>query len=402
MKTRAWFARAFLVSCLLALSTARITAQEHTRTDLDEFFAKTIASQKYVGLGACVLKKDRMVWEGYYGYADRERMLPLGKENIFQLASLSKVVTAFAAMILCEQGKIGLDDDVNSHLPFRVVHPVFPDIPITFRMLLNHTAGFADVTPTGLRVPKDVGRPPSAVGDSPMSLEEYVRQLLVPGGKYYSTEYFGETEPGTQYSYSNIGYALLGYLVEKISGEDFAEFCRKNIFTPLGMRDTGWHLRDLDTTRVVFGYNFSPNDSVPNYRKVHHFGEPGYPSGMLRTSTHDFGKFLMVLLNGGRYGDVTLLKPETVALMLSPQGMKNISSRTYRVLDRSLAWNIIQFRDSELYTMNGFSGSIFADAYFSVKGGFAIFYYFTGINMKNMAAVPEIAGKLYQVATEVK
>jgi CubicO group peptidase (beta-lactamase class C family) len=250
---------------LLVAGVARIEAQANppvpspdqpTRVELDNFFEKTIASQKFVALGATVLKNDRIVWEGYYGCADRERNLPLKKDNVFQIASLSKVVTAFAVMTLFEQGKIGLDDDVSNYLPIRITHPAFPTVPITFRMLLNHTAGFADFTSTGLRAPKDVGRPPRATGDSPMSLEEYVRELLVPGGKYYSREYFGEVEPGIQYSYSNIGYALLGYLVEKISREDFAEYCRERIFLPLGMCETGCHLRDLDTARVVFGYNF--------------------------------------------------------------------------------------------------------------------------------------------------
>jgi CubicO group peptidase (beta-lactamase class C family) len=122
---------------------------------------------------------------------------------------------------------------------------------------------------------------------------------------------------------------------------------------------------------------------------------------MLRTSTHDFEQFLEVLLHGGHSADFTLLKPETVALMLRPQGMRNIPSRSYQTLDRSLAWNIIKFQAQELYTMNGFSGGLFANVYFSAKEAFAMFYYFAGINMKNMAALPEIDAKLCRAAKDL-
>ena len=192
MKAPVQLASACALALLLFVGTARVEAQapphvpgsnQHVGADLDTFFVNTLASQKYVALGASIVKKDRIVWEGYYGYADREKGVPLAKENIYKLLSLSKTVTACAVMMLYERGKLNLDEDVNRYLPFHLAHPAFPKVPITFRMLLNHTAGFADVTPTGLRVPKNVDRPPTAPGDSPITLEEYARELLAPGGK---------------------------------------------------------------------------------------------------------------------------------------------------------------------------------------------------------------------------
>jgi CubicO group peptidase (beta-lactamase class C family) len=121
------------------------------------------------------------------------------------------------------------------------------------------------------------------------------------------------------------------------------------------MNNTGWHLRDLDTSKVMYSYSFSPNDSVPLYRKTRHFGEPGYPAGMLRTNMDDFSRFLVTILNHGRYGNVQLLKPSTIDTMLSPQHIKNMSSRSFKLVDKSLCWLMIETNGTGYFEMNVFS-----------------------------------------------
>ena len=151
----------------------------------------------------------------------------------------------------------------------------------------------------------------------------------------------------------------------------------------------------VDTTgRVIFSYMFSPVDTIPAYRKIRHFGEPGYPAGMLRTSMDDFSKFIITLLNRGEYQNIRLLKPETVEMILDPQNMKNISSRSYKLIDRGLTWQMVDLNGNKYYEMNGFSGGIYTDALFSPDKNTGIIFYFTGINMKNMQAIPEIANAL--------
>lgn len=370
--------------------------------ELDSYFNSLINSQHYVALGASLIKDYKVVWEGYYGYSDLEKKRALSRENIFPLMSLSKTVTTFALMTLYEKGLFNLDDDINDFIPVKVRNPNFPEIPITFRMLLTHTASFEDVLSTGLKVPKNVERPRSSLGDSKMTLEEYIYEILSSQGKFYSTEYFSQNKPGTKYSYSNIAFALIGYLVEKIAREDFSKYCKEKIFDPLDMNNTSWHLRGLDTNKVTFGYYFSPQDSIPNYKKIEHFGEPGYPAGMLRTTLEDFAKFICVIMNSGRYNDNQLLKPATIDLMLKPQKVKDIPSRSFRAVDISLCWLINEVDKIELYSMNGFGGSAFTNTYFSIKDRIAIIYYFTGINMKNMVAIPEITLKLYNALKSIE
>ena len=363
--------------------------------ELDEYFKSTIGTQKYVALGACLIKEDNIVWDGYYGYSNLGEQAPLKRENIFQLASLSKTVTATALMQLYEKSLFKLDDDINDFIPFQVKNPNFPDKPITFRMLLTHTGSLEDVTSTGLKIPEGVKYPRGVAGDSHIPLSEFVEELFTPGGKYYSAEYFSTSEPGTKYSYSNFAFSLIGYLVEKIAKEDFSEYCKKNIFLPLKMNNTGWFLKDLDTNRVVFGYGNPANDSITSYKKVEHFGEPGYPSGMLRTTMNDFAKFISAFINNGKCNEYQLLKPQTVTSMLTPQGVKNIASRSFPIIDIGLTWLINDIKGEQLYSMNGFSGSIFTNAYFSQESRIGIIYFFTGITMKNMPAMIEITKKLY-------
>jgi len=402
MKTKVFFLHVILFIHFLFYSLS--AGQENNKDkdfvntasyELDTYFKNMLNAQNFVGLGACLIKGEKIVWDGYYGYSNLEERTPLTKGAIFHLASLSKTVTATALMQLYEKGFFKLDDDINNYISIKVRNPNFPEKPITFRMLLTHTASLEDVLPNGLKIPKGVEYPHGVSGDPNISLSQLVKELFTPGGKYYSAEYYSACEPGTKYSYSNFAFSLIGYLVEKIAKKDFSEYCKANIFQPLEMNNTGWFLRELDTTRVVFGYNFPTNDSLITYNKVQHFGEPGYPAGNLRTTMQDFSNFIAVFINNGKYKDYQLLKPETVALMLSPQGVKTIPSRSFKVVDIGLTWLINEVEGAQLYSMNGFSGSIFTNAYFSHKEKLGIIYFFTGITMKNMMSTVEITKNLY-------
>ncbi|MGE5437423.1 MAG: serine hydrolase domain-containing protein [Syntrophothermus sp.] len=370
-----------LTSLLTVLFISANTFGQEKTTNLDEvdsYLNKTFKEQNFVGLGACLIKENKIQWMKTYGYADREIKELLRNDNIFQLASLSKVFTAAAIMQLYEKGLFSLDDDINNYLPFSVRNPNFPDKPITFRMLLTHTASFDDLLPMGNKISLGVN------GDCQTPLSEYVKELFVPGGKYYSIDYFSKVEPGTKYLYSNISFSLLGYLVESIIKQDFSEYCKKNIFDPLNMTNTGWHLKDLDTNNIAYCYGGRLTDTTAAYQKIVHFGLPGYPEGMLRTTMEDLSHFIIAILNDGRYDNYEILRPETVKLMLTPQGIKNILSRSFPVDDIGITWHKVNVDGKTYYSMNGFSGSIFTNTMFSKENNTAIIYFFTGISLKNM------------------
>ena len=108
--------------------------------ELDTYCRSIADSQKYVAFGVCLMSKGKVIWDGCYSHADLEKRVPLSRESIFPLMSLSETVTAFALIQQVERGLLRLDDDINQYLPLPLRNPLFPDTPITFRMLLNHTA----------------------------------------------------------------------------------------------------------------------------------------------------------------------------------------------------------------------------------------------------------------------
>ena len=166
-----------------------------------------------------------------YGMADLEHDAPNLPETVFEAGSVSKQFTAAAVVLLAQQGKLSLDDDVRKHVP------ELPDYgtPITLRHLINHTSGL-----------RDWGAVMSIAG-WPRTTRTYTHAHVLDVASRQKALNFA---PGSQYLYSNTGYNLLAMIVERVSGESFAAFTRRAIFQPLGMTRTQW--RD-DFTRVVKG-----------------------------------------------------------------------------------------------------------------------------------------------------
>lgn len=276
--------------------------------DLAAFLRRKIEKAGYPGISVAIIHDGQLTATATAGYADVENNIPVADDTLFSIASVSKTVTGVAVMQLVEQGLIGLDDDINLYLPFAVVNPNFPDAKITFRMLLSHTGGIGNNYPEydALYTFHSGG------GDSPISLEEFLRGFLLPDGQWYNVDkIYSKTMPGTKYAYSNVGYALLGYLVQQASGMDFADYCKQHIFEPLDMPETTWMLRDTNLEKLAVPYDGN-NQPMP------HYSFPSYPDGAIRTTPTEFSHFVIAMLNGGTYNGVSILKPETVALMFTP------------------------------------------------------------------------------------
>lgn len=257
------------------------------------------------GIAACIVKQGRVAWEGYYGFANLPRGIPVGPDNSFMLASVSKTVTGTALMRLWEQGRFRLDDSINAYLPFPVRNPRHPAVPITFRQLMCHVSSIND----------NWSMMPYFPGDTPLQLGWYLREYLTPGGSYYGSSNFLSVAPGVQAVYCNVAVALCGYLVETISGMPFDRYCRDSLFVPLGMTNTAWFLRDLDTTLVARPYTWTGS----GYMDRGLFGYTDWPAGALRTTARSLGRFVLSHMGWGTWNGVRVLDSSTVALIRSDQ-----------------------------------------------------------------------------------
>ena len=183
------------------------------------------------GCACAVSRGGRVLVSRAYGLAELEHESPNTPETIFEAGSVSKQVTAAAVILLAQQGKLSLDDDVRKHVP------EVPDYgtPITLRPLLSHTSGLRDWG----TVREAAGQPRgSRVYTHAHVLDVIARQRAL------------NYTPGAEYLYTNSGYSLLAITVRRVSGQSLNEFTRQQIFEPLGMTRTSW--RD-DFARVVKG-----------------------------------------------------------------------------------------------------------------------------------------------------
>jgi len=257
----------------------------------------------FPGLAAALVKDGRVIWSRGVGVADLDTERPVEPDTLFLTGSLSKTVLTIALMQLWEQGLFELGDDVNDHLPFDVRHPVYERVPITFQELMTHTSSIADNGPVLNELYTD--------GDSPLPLTDFLADYLLPDGDFFRTTNFWEYPPEGRWKYSNVAAAAAGLVVESLSGEDFAAYCRRHVLEPLGLDDSGYRLSDMDAAEVAMPYDF--NRRAETYEPAGHYGVPFYPAATLRTSVIGLARLLALMSNGGELDGVRLLAPGTVA-----------------------------------------------------------------------------------------
>ena len=238
--------------------------------------------------GAVLVAKDgQVLLDRGYGFANREWNIPNDGDTKFRLGSLTKQFTAVAVLMLAEQGKVDLDAPIKTWLP---------DAPaawdsVTPRRLLSHTGGVPDFT----RFP-DYG----ALKTRPTTVAELIARF---SGRPL------DFQPGQRFAYSNSGYILLTAVIEKASGQTYADFVAERLFRPLGMADSGYDRHDLVLPRRASGYAPSP-EGVVNADYVDMSIPQG--AGALYSTPHDLLKWEQGLF-GGR-----LLNAQSMTALTTP------------------------------------------------------------------------------------
>jgi CubicO group peptidase (beta-lactamase class C family) len=222
-----------------------------------------------------------------------------------------------------------LDEDINDYLPFRIINPNYPGEIISFRMLLTHTSSLRDnwdVLDPLYTLPEG--------GDSPLELQSYVKDYFTEGGEYYSSEEnFAEEKPGESFSYCNMGYSLLGLLIERISGKSFSQYMQEDIFQALGMTNSYWFLKEIPHDNIARPHEIAP-EKEPEV--LNHYGFASFPDGQLRTTATDYAQVLKLMINRGKVNGATFLSEETVDEYLKIQYPKVAKHQ-------ALTWNYNEF-----------------------------------------------------------
>jgi CubicO group peptidase (beta-lactamase class C family) len=300
--------RATVVSVICLAVLAPLAAQIHaqpaaappasasTPAALDSLIAARMDAAGIMGLAGSIWVDGREVWSKGYGYRDYSRVHPFTPTTPMSIASITKTFTGAAMMRLVAEGTLDLDADLNRYLPFRVRNPRFPDVPITLRMVATHTSSIKDRREI-YQAAYHWG------GDAPVSLAEFVTSYFAPEGSRYSDDNYTRVAPGTAREYSNIGAALVGFIIERLTGERMDSYTRRHLFTPLGMRSTGWFLRDFPTEALSTQFVEQGGWAIP----LPPYGLPTYPDGGVRTTVRDLSRFFQALLNHGEHAGERIL-----------------------------------------------------------------------------------------------
>jgi len=298
---------------------------------LQEIMQEAVDTNQVAGVNLLVYKDGQELFYGEAGFADREEKKPLTRDTIFRLYSQSKPVTAACAMTLVEQGKLDLCQALgefwNEYWNVMVGEPGVPlrkaTSVVSVQDLMRMTSGIAypdDQTPAGIASAKVFDEACARLhGENGMTTKEFGEKMAKNPVSY---------NPGDKWQYG-ASADILGALIEKVSGMRFGEYLKQTITGPLGMEDTDFWVPEPKRHRLAKTYETTwgeggatgmrlytgDNLAINNYMDR----QPAFESGGagLASTLDDYMKFAQMLLNGGTYDGVQVLKPRTVEYLTS-------------------------------------------------------------------------------------
>lgn len=315
------------VIIMLLFAIAGLPALQHKDPDVKTEFAaavelmeKAVAEPTVPSISVAVAKSGRIIWEKAVGYANIAKQIKATPATAYSLASISKPITATGLMILQEKGLIDLNESANHYLGSAKLHSFTEDpANATVLRLLNHTTGL--VTHWNFFYIGDaITRP---------SMEETINRygILI-------------VAPGTQYIYSNLGYGILEYIIERVSGVPYPEFMQEQVFKPLGMTDSAVYLSPGPEERVARRY-IGKEQEIPFYDFDHRGASAVY------CSARDLARFGMFHLKNHLSEQKQIIRDETI------DKMKSLSDPAVKSINYRLGWSESSLGGYKAYSHGG-------------------------------------------------
>ena len=294
-----------LLACALCAAAAAQDPKlsKEKQSAIEAAVAKFMASTHVPGVAIAVVENGQYEWAGGFGFADLESNVPASEHTLFRLGSISKPLTAVAAMELWEQGKIDLDAPVQKYCP------AFPQkqAPITTREVMGHLGGIRHYKT-------------EAQGDVEVGNTKHFDNPIQGGLDFFKNDPLVD-EPGKHFHYSTQGYTLVGCVIEGASGEKYAEFVREHVFVPAGMEQTQTDDRFTIVPYRTRFYSKTESGTVQNAD----FLDSSYkiPGGGWLSSAEDMARFEVAMLHD------KLVKRATAELMWTPLKPSDGSKDSY-------------------------------------------------------------------------
>jgi len=269
----------------------RITAgnYDYVKEYITWLAQKEMKKSQVVGLSIAIVDDQRTVWAQGFGYADKKGKKPTTPETVYRIGSISKLFTVMATMQLAEQGKIDIDQPLQSYLPQFSVKTRFSNTdPITLRSIMTHHSGLPGNVSKGMWT----SEPPTA--------------LL-----YRLKDEYVAYPPNYVLTYSNVAMALLGLMIEKVNGTEFCAHLAQSVINPIGMQQSSFKLTPEIKGLLARGYrNGKEAEQVP-LRDI--------AAGSMYSNVIDLSRFIQMVFAKGRVENHQILRPDTIDEMLRPQ-----------------------------------------------------------------------------------
>ncbi len=298
--------RARTVCLLLALTLSGLVstvsfaaeshADNHDLTALITHIDQLRERKRIAGAGLLLVEGGKTTFIdglGTLAHGSRQAVTP---ETLLRIGSITKSFTALGLLKLTEEKTISLDAPLRQWIPSELFHNPWADSnPVTLAQLLEHSAGFSDIS--------------KAEFDD----NDGERVRLLANLSRYKEQHRVQWRPGYYHSYSNLGAALAGLAIENISRQSYEAFMEKNIFEPLGMRNAGFFLSPEDRTELATGYDSDGVTPIPYWHMVYR------PFGGINLTLRDMQPFLLMLLNRGVHNGEQWMSPALIERMETPQ-----------------------------------------------------------------------------------
>lgn len=249
---------------------SRLKKIEAVLPTIDKLYKDYAEKNHFPGFTYGLVVDGKLIHTGSLGYTDVAKKTPATPQSLFRVASMSKSFTAMAILQLRDAGQLSLDDRADRYIPeLKNAKLLTTDSPpITLRHLLTHAAGFPEDNPWGDR-------------QLDITHDEFINFLQSPLSFSNS--------PGVAYEYSNLGFALLGSVIEKVSGKTYQRYINETILIPLGMTHTKWEYAEVTPAQLAHGYQW--NDGTWTEVPLLHDGVYGAMGGLI-SSIEDYAKYV--------------------------------------------------------------------------------------------------------------
>ena len=293
----------FIILILFLISSSSLHAKQTKSIEFSKVLDKEVPlileKSKARGIAISIVQGKEVVGSYYYGYADAENRTPITHKTLFNVGSISKVITVWGAMKLVEQGKVELDKPINDYLKsWKIPNSQFDANKVTLRNILSHTAGL------------------SLSGYNGWSAEDPLPTLVesLEGNNTGDGAVKIIHEPDTKWSYSGGGYTIVQLLIEDLTNQSFSNFMTENVLLPLGMTNSSFDINRISPAKLA-----SPYDENGNKTAMVYFTETA-AAGFI-TTADDLAKFNQAVLKNeqGNYIGSNILSNQLIANMIQAQ-----------------------------------------------------------------------------------